>query len=102
MLEYSDLFNNAITNVDHRLVFKAREELAKRILNFENDDNLVKIVKDNELEIYTSSSSLTVDGNPITPIPVSNGYKYSIELTDQPKNYELVTDSGNKYYHQIF
>ncbi len=97
---YNNLFNNAITNTDHHLVFEAREELANRILNFENDDNLLKIVKDNELEIYTTSSTLKVDGEFVVSTTVSNGYKYSIALSDQPKNIELITETGNKYHHQ--
>ena len=99
---YSSLFHNAVPTEEHEVLYKAREELAKRILEFENEDELLTYVKNDEgtinLHIYSNNSSLNIDGeNKACDDLGNNRYHLITPLGSIQKDIVIKTNSGHTY-----
>ena len=102
---YDSIFTGATYYTDDSLVYKAREELAKRILALKNGDDLLALTTYNgnqaTTEIYTTSSSLCVDGVMVEGVACRGGYKYTIvNPVTVAKTLLLKTDNG-EYTHIV-
>ena len=99
---YSSLFHNAIPTEEHEALYKAREELAKRILEFDNEDELLTHVKNDEgtinLHIYSNNSSLNIDGVDKTCEDLGNNrYHLTTPLGPIQKEIKIRTSSSHTY-----
>ena len=99
---YDTLFNNSVPTEEHAKLYEAREELAKRILNFDNEDDLFTYAKNDDgvfnLYIHTNSPTLKIQGSQVSGTLLSEArYRYIIPLNETKENISIVTDKGNVY-----
>ena len=102
---YDSLFSGAVYYTDDSLVFKAREELAKRILALKNEDKLVVSTdyngKDATVSVYTTSPTLSINGDTTSGVVAGEGYKYTTTLSSSSASeLEIVAKNGT-YTHGI-
>lgn len=93
---YDSLFSVAVTTEDHHSLYGAREELADRILSFENQYNIFTRVRNEGstslLDVYSTNPNLKFDGNNLNCEDLGSGrYHYVYDLT---KTKKTVTISG--------
>lgn len=87
---YDSLFYNAISYTDHSLLVKARQELARRILDLKKNNKVFFASHyDNEnnqnyVDIYSQMMTLTVPstGEQLTGERIPNGYAFHIATND--------------------
>ncbi len=81
---YAELFGSAIYYVDDSLVVKAREELAKRILALQNEDEIMlcETFENGKAKatVYANAQTAEINGKSVTGVATDGGYKY--ELTE--------------------
>ena len=86
------------------LVYQVREELAKRILALQNEDDLVfALSRENAnkvLNIYTTASSLTVNGENLVGTVQGEGYVYTLTQGTEAKAY-TVKAGDNEYTYSV-
>lgn len=99
---HSSLFTNTVPTEDHEALFMAREELAKRILEFDDTAFMYPHFEDGamKLNIYSPASSISIDGSEKAGEPVSGGYcKYSYPLGSTAKDISVVAQGKTFTYH---
>ena len=99
---YYSLFRGTIPTEDHHALYRAREELAKRILECDNPDDLLLNSKyegeQGSLEIYTNSESLTIENKQVYGEDLGNNrYKYIYQLDDRSRDIAIITKTNNQY-----
>ncbi len=102
---YDSLFTGAIYYTDDALVYKARAELAKRIMALKNDDQLVVKTEQHgdtaNLRIYTTASDLKVNDQTLTAASSGEGCVYETTIdTKKASTVKLATAKGN-YSHNL-
>ncbi|MBQ3046853.1 MAG: DUF4091 domain-containing protein [Clostridia bacterium] len=102
---YDSLFSGAVYYTDDSLVFKAREELAKRILALKNQDKLVVSTdydgKDANVTVYTTSPTLSINGEPVSGEVAGEGYKYTKTVSAASAAELNITAANGTYTHGI-
>ena len=82
---YNSLFTDVIPTTDHHKLYKAREELANRILNFHNEDDYFATPKIENgqvnLYIYANKNNIKVNGIDVTTEASGTGYRYIYPLS---------------------
>ena len=90
---YSSLFANAVSYEDHSLVFKAREELAKRIMALENDAAVfyryTNSASGSNIEVYSNCNLCYQGANRIPATTTEGGYCYSVAVGTEPKTLSI-------------
>ena len=99
---YSSLFNLAVPTESHETLFAAREELAERILSFENENNIftsVRLEGDNALlDVYSTNPTLKFNGLEMTAEEIGTGkYHYVYNLSDVKSDVEITAENGETY-----
>lgn len=97
---YDELFDGAMYYTDDSLVYAVRAELAKRILALKNDDQLLTVTSTDgattKLSVYTTASSLSIDGTPVSGRASGDGYVYEQSVaTASAKTLTLTTGNGS-------
>lgn len=103
---YDSLFSGAVYYTDDSLVFKAREELAKRILALKNQDKLVVSTdcdgSTTQVTVYTTSQTLKINGEDVTGTAAGQGYKYTKNVASTTASTVTIeTANGTTYTHGI-
>ncbi|MBQ7912445.1 MAG: DUF4091 domain-containing protein [Clostridia bacterium] len=101
---YASIFDEAIYYQDDALVYAAREELANRILALQNSDGLLvksEISADGqttESEVYSSASSLKINGEVKQGEVSGAGYKYTESTATGAGEKTLTIETASKSY----
>ena len=103
---YKELFSNAIPSEDHEALYNARNELAKRILELNSDDQYFYLVKkENDqriLHIYTNKNYASIDGKTFTGELIDEGaYHYQTILGNEKKNIEIKVGNSDRAYNYV-
>lgn len=102
---YDSLFSGAVYYTDDSLVFKAREELAKRILALKNEDKLVVSTdydgKNATVNVYTTSNTLKINGETVVGVQAGEGYKYTKTLSTANASTLTIQTENGTYTHGI-
>ncbi len=99
---YSSLFTNAVPTEDHASLYKAREKLAERILNFDDSVLLYPKNENNEmtLKIFSTESEISIDGIKNSGEATLGGhYQYSYPLGSEPKDIVILANGKTFTYH---
>ncbi len=98
---YDSLFVGAQYNFDDSLVFRAREELARRILALKNDDELIistAYVGENAVvNVYTNQATVTINGGASTGVISGNGYVHQKVVSSASGETITVTTANGEY-----
>ena len=100
---YSSLFTNSIATEDHHKLYQAREELANRILSFENKDNMFTNVKYEDgkinLHVYSTNPTMKFDGSDADEVKnLGDGkFEYILALGETKKDIQIKTDDNTIY-----
>lgn len=82
---YDSLFEGSVYIQNDELIEKARLVLAERILSLQNEDGLMlhskQVGNENEIDIYTSSSTLSINDESIIGEKSGKGYHYKKVLS---------------------
>lgn len=97
---YDGLFDGAMYYTDDSLVYEIRNRLAQRILALKNDDQLLTVTSTDgnstKVSVYTTSSTLKVDGTALTGEVSDEGYRYDYTVsTETAKTLALTTVDGS-------
>ena len=100
---YNTIFTNSVPTEDHHALYKAREIIAERILNFNKDGNYFTHVKEEngemKLHLYAEESSLSFDGESIYGEDLGEGkYHFTYTLGSQPKDIVITGNKGSLTY----
>ncbi len=101
---YASIFDEAIYYQDDALVYAAREELAKRILDLQNSDGLLvksEISADGqttESELYSMAKTLKINGETVQGVQSGKGYQYTVSLATGIGEKLLTVESASKTY----
>ena len=101
---YASIFDEAIYYQDDALVYTARDELAKRILELQNSDGLLiksEISADGqttESELYSTLKTLKINGEEQQGEQSGEGYKYTVSTATGVGEKTLTIESANKSY----
>lgn len=98
---YASLFTGTVPTREDELLFKAREELANRILSFDNEDDLFTNVRNDNghmnLYVYANKPTLTIKGSEQNGEVISEGrYKYVVSLGSMAET--IAIKAGNNEY----
>lgn len=102
---YGSLFNLAVPTDNHETLFAAREELAERILSFENDNNIftsVRLEGENALlDVYSTAHDLKFNGLELSAEEIETGkYHYVYNLSSAKGDVQITSEGGSVYtYH---
>lgn len=102
---YSSLFNLAVPTESHETLFNAREQLAERILNFNNEYNIFTNTRlEGEtalLDVYSTNPSLKFNGQEVNATEVSSGkYHYVYKLNQAKDTVRLTVDNEEVYVYE--
>lgn len=101
---YSELFNGVQAYANDSLVYQAKAELANRILALQNEDELVvNLSQENGkkvLDIYTTASALTVNGEAVVGAQQGEGYLYTVEQDDEAAVFTIKA-GDNEYTYSV-
>ena len=100
---YDTLFDNSVPTEDHHALYKAREEIANRILNFGKNGNYFHYTKEEggemKLYVYADEASLTIDGQTVYGENLGEGkYKFTYALGSQAKTVQITGNLGTLNY----
>ena len=101
---YASIFDEAIYYQDDALVYEARAELAKRILELQNSDGLLiksEISADGqatESKLYSTAKTLKINGKTVQGVQSGNGYQYTVSLATGTGEKTLTVESASKTY----
>jgi len=102
---YNSLFVGATYYTDDSLVYRAREELAKRILALKNNDDLIVLTsydgKQATTQIYATATALTVNGVQMDGEACNNGYKYVVSNPIAESKRILIKTANAEYIHTV-
>ena len=93
---YDKLFSGAVVyeNVDG-VLYEARRELAKRILQLGNSDNLLVVKSHNDdvvtLNVYSTADNVKIDGKAVDKTPCGEGYMYTLTADNAAHTYQIDT-----------
>ena len=92
---YDSLFAGTNYYTDDALVAAARAELAERILALQGEDGIIVHPEKGKVSIYSSQSSLKIDGEQTNGIASGSGYIYTVANTGTTaKTVSVVSDNG--------
>lgn len=92
---YDSLFAGTNYYIDDALVAAARMELAERILALQGEDGIIVHPEKGKVSIYSSQSSLKIDGEQTNGIASGNGYIHTVTNTGTTaKTVSVVSDNG--------
>jgi hypothetical protein len=101
---YASIFDEAIYYQDDALVYEARAELAKRILELQNSDGLLiksEISADGqatESKLYSTAKTLKINGETVQGVQSGKGYQYTVSLATGTGEKTLTVESASKTY----
>ena len=101
---YLSIFDDAIYYQDDALVYEARAELAKRILELKNSDGLLiksEISADGqttESKLYSTAKTLKINGETAQGVQSGKGYQYTVSLATGTGEKTLTVESASKTY----
>lgn len=102
---YDSLFTGTVYYTDDSLVFKAREELAKRILALKNEDELVVSTKKSnttaEVCVYTNKNSIKINGETLTGTVSGDGYVYKKSISTSNAQTITIETTNNTYTYNL-
>ena len=101
---YNSIFTNSIPTEDHHALYKAREEIANRILTFNQRDFYFTHVKEQGgnmvLNVYAQEPSLNIAGTNYDGESLGEGkYRYSHILGSEPGDIVISGQQGDMKYH---
>ena len=100
---YNSLFTDVIPTEDHNKLYKAREELANRILNFQNEDDYFVVTKIEDgqinLHIYANKNNININGTDVVPEISGDGYHYAYPLSNN-KGMVTIKIGNNEYKYE--
>ena len=101
---YNSIFTNSIPTEDHHALYKAREEIANRILTFNQRDFYFTHVKEQGgnmvLNVYAEEPSLNIAGTNYDGESLGEGkYRYSHILGSEPGDIVISGQQGDMKYH---
>lgn len=94
---YDTLFTGTNYYTDDSIVIKVKEELAKRILALQSEDEIMFKLESGKAVIYSANSFLTINGKKVNGEVANDGYKYEIENTTSKQKTVNVETENNEY-----
>lgn len=98
---YDSLYTGSQYYTDDALLYQAREELARRILALRNEDDLIAISERSasgvDTVIYTSLSTLTINGEDKNGVEQGEGYVYTVSQNLQEAKDVTISSENGEY-----
>ena len=101
---YNELFNGVQAYSNDALVYQAKAELENLILAIQNEDELVVNLSQKDgkkvLNIYTTASALTVNGESVVGTQQGGGYCYTVEQGVEAAVFTIMA-GDNEYTYSV-
>lgn len=101
---YNSIFTNSVPTEDHHALYRAREEIANRILSFEKENNYFTNVKEEngqmKLHVYSQEPSLSFRGITQYGEDIGNGNYHNVyTLSSEKEDLVIQGQRGSFVYH---